>query len=197
MLAKNPSTPKFLDKGETCFSEICGTCDIIYRDLRSKGIGVEVCHAPIITPEEEDKLWQSGVLSITNPKALQRCVFFYVGKCFCVRGGQEQRTLGPSNFKFIANPSDDPNCVVYIEHSSKNWSGGLGDLRVENKEVSCHAVRENIPKCLVFLLDLYMKKLHKYAFEKDFLIFAQKHSLQKIQMHPSMKRLQLARTHFL
>ena len=43
-LAKNPSAPKFLDKGETCFSEIHGTCDTDYRDLRSKEKGAEVCH---------------------------------------------------------------------------------------------------------------------------------------------------------
>ena len=40
-LSKNPNAPKF---GETCFSEICGTCDTVYRDLCSKGIGAEVCH---------------------------------------------------------------------------------------------------------------------------------------------------------
>ena len=42
----------------------------------------------------------------------------------------------------------------YIEQGSKNPCGGLGDLQVENKEVPCHAVRENILKCLVFLLEL-------------------------------------------
>ena len=57
MLAKNPSTPKFLGKGETSFSEIHGTCDTIYRDLHSKGIEAEVFHAPVTTPEKEDKLW--------------------------------------------------------------------------------------------------------------------------------------------
>ena len=46
-LAKNPSAPKFLDKGETCFSKICGTCDIVYRELCSKGIGAQVCHTPV------------------------------------------------------------------------------------------------------------------------------------------------------
>ena len=43
---------------------------------------------------------------------------------------------------------------MYIEHGSKNWCGGLGDLQVKKKEVLCHAVRENIPNCLVLLLDL-------------------------------------------
>jgi len=32
------------------------------------------------------------------------------------------------------------------------------------KEVSCYTVRENLPKCLVFLLNLYRKKPLKCAF---------------------------------
>ena len=44
--------------------------------------------------------------------------------------------------------------VSCIEHGSKNWCAGLGDFRVENKEVPCYVVRKNILNCLVFLLDL-------------------------------------------
>ena len=83
--------PRFFKRVKHVSAKFCGTCDTIYKDLRSKGIGAEVCHAPVITPEEEDKLWQSSVLTLTNPKALQRCVLFYIGKPFCIRGGQEQR----------------------------------------------------------------------------------------------------------
>ena len=38
--------------------------------------------------------------------------------------------------------------VSCIEHGSKNRRGGLGDLRVKNKEVLCHAAREKNPKLL-------------------------------------------------
>ena len=82
---------------------------------------------------------------------------FHIGKCFCVRGGQEQRNLGPSHFRFLTNPGCDPHCVIYEEHGSKNHPGGLKDLRVDNKTVPCHAMPEQSPKCLVFLLNLYIK----------------------------------------
>lgn len=121
-------------------------------------------------------MWRSSVLSIANPKALQRAVFYYIGKCLCIRSGQEQRCLGPSNFKFIADPDCDPHCVVYVEHGSKNRPGGLKDFRVENKEVTHYAVPENAPQCLVFLLNLYVKKLPKYAFESDILYLRPKRS---------------------
>ena len=84
ILAKNPSTSKFVDSAEACFWEIHGNCNTIYRDLCSKGIGVEVCHTCY------QKKWLYSVLSVTNSKTLQRCVFFYVGKYFCIRGQQKQ-----------------------------------------------------------------------------------------------------------
>ena len=53
----------------------------------------------IITPLEEDKLWDCGIFGISDPKSLQRRVcFFYIGKRFCLLGGEEQRCLGSSQF---------------------------------------------------------------------------------------------------
>ena len=37
------------------------------------------------------------------------------------------------------------------------------------EQVTYHAVPEEIPKCLVFLLNKYLAKLPKYAFEQDIL----------------------------
>ena len=64
--------------------------------------------------------------------------------------------------------ASDPHCVFYEEHGSRNHPGGLKDLRVENKSVPCFTVTENVSKCLVFILNLYMKRLPSYAFIEDF-----------------------------
>ena len=58
MLVKNPSAVM----SDTSFRK----CDTVHRELCSKLIGVEVFDAPVITPEEEDKLWLSSVLSLTT-----------------------------------------------------------------------------------------------------------------------------------
>ena len=165
MLNKNPSAPKFLDHSRSEFHSIHGTCDTVYRQLHSQGVGTEVRRTPIITPEEEEKLWSTGVVGCTNPKNLQRAVFYYVGKCFCVRGGEEQRKLGPSQFLRSTNP----DCYTYVERGSKNRSGGLDQLRLENKCVPCIAVPEKTPQCFVFLLDMYLRKLPQKAIEMDVL----------------------------
>ena len=165
MLDANPDAPRFMDRQESCFRDLTRTCDSVYRDLHSKGVGTSVRHTSIFSSEDEAKLWETGVLADTSPKSLQRAVFYYIGKRFCIRGGEEQRKLGPSQFLRTENP----DCYTYVEHGSKNRNGGIGQVRQENKCVHCYSVPDKAPQCLVFLLDLYFSKLPKYAFEKDIL----------------------------
>ena len=112
VLEVTPDSPRFFDQSDNTFRELRRSCDTVYRELRSQGIGTEVNHTPIINMNEEQKLWDTGVLSVNSPVGLQRAVFFYVGKR---RGGEEQRKLGPSQFKRSFNP----DCYTFIEHGSK------------------------------------------------------------------------------
>ena len=79
--------------------QLHGTLDSYFNKLHSQGVGRRVKHAEIISTEEEDQLWESGVLNTTTPKGLQNPVFHAVGKIFCLRGGQEQRALKLSQFQ--------------------------------------------------------------------------------------------------
>ena len=81
--------------------------------------------------EDENKLWETGSIGTSIPKALQRAVFFYIGKRFNIREGDEHRGLGPSQFR----RSSDPDCYTYVEHGSKNRAGGVAKLHIENKVV--------------------------------------------------------------
>ena len=157
----NIDTPNFIDKGDRRFRELHGVVESVLCDLRRNGIGAEVKHAPVISPEEEEQLWASGTLGIDTPSKLQRSVFFYLGKVCCIRGGEEQRNLKPSQFKRQTNPDR----YLYIENGSKNNSGA--NLKVPNKVVPIYAVPAQKQRCLVYLLDVYLSKLPKYAFESD------------------------------
>ena len=182
MLDCAPDAPKFMDQKDVRFRDIRGTCDTVFH---SKGVGADTRHTPIITADEEDRLWSSGVFSDDNPQSLQYAVFFYVGKVFCIRGGEEQRRLGPSQLV----RSNDPDCYTYIEHGSKNRTGGLLQLRVDNKTVPCYAIPESSPRCLVHLLDTYLAKLPSLAFEKDILYLRPKASTPKYPKEPWYNRM--------
>jgi hypothetical protein len=78
---------KFMDKKNSNFRDFHRACDSVYRQLHAGGVGVVVHHSKAFSVEEEDLFWNKGIMSDSNPVRLQRAVFFYVGKHFCLRGG--------------------------------------------------------------------------------------------------------------
>ena len=163
MLENNPNASKFCNSHNTDFRDLTRTCDSVYRKLHSDGVGTVVKHTPTFSIEDENKLWETGSIGTSTPKLLQRAVFFYIGKRFCIRGRDKQQGLGPSQFR----RSSDPDCYTYVEHGSKNRVGGVAKLRIENKVVPCYSVPEDGEKCLVSLLDTNLNKLPGFAFDKD------------------------------
>ena len=109
-----PSCPNILDRKDPRFRDFHGACKVVFRRLHQSGGGTDVQHTAVINHEEEDKLWSSGILNVTEPKGLQQAVFYYVGKVYCIRGGEEQRCLKPSQFV----RSSDPDGYTYTEHGS-------------------------------------------------------------------------------
>ena len=87
--------------------------------LRSVGVGREVKHARVLTKDDEEKLWQSGVMDTKTPKALQNAAFFIVRKMFSLRGGVELRNVKTSQIKKESNPDR----YVYTENVAKNGNG--------------------------------------------------------------------------
>ena len=89
----------------------------------------------------------------------------------CGCGGGAENV--PPNEKTAPTSSPKPKKVRLslqkprFERVSDEDMGGLGQLNVENKQVTGYATPDNQPRCIVFLLDKYFLKLPKYAFEKD------------------------------
>ena len=71
-----------------------------------------------------------------------------MGKVCCLRGGDEHRELKISQFK----PTVDPDKYTYTENGSKNRSGGMAQLNLQNKVVPINSVPQHWPRCLVHLL---------------------------------------------
>ena len=76
------------------------------------GVGAEVKHTSLISTEEENELWEKGVLGIDTPEALLNAVFYLNGKYFCLRGGKEHRSLKISQVV----RHDNPVHYVYTEN---------------------------------------------------------------------------------
>ena len=153
--------PNFMNRKDPQFRELTGAIQVKFRELREQGVGAVVKHASVVTPAEESIFWERQVIGDHSPVALQRAVFFYVGKVFCLRGGEEQRSLKPSQFVRTTNP----DCFTYVENGSKNHSGV--NPKQSNKVVPVYACPAQRPRWLVYLLDLYFSKFPTKAKEMD------------------------------
>ena len=160
-----------MDRKNTRFRELTGAMQVRFRELRKAGVGAVVKHAPIVTPEEEDLLWSSEIMGVHSPLALQRAVFYYVGKTFCLRGA-EHRDLKISQFV----RSEQPDSYNYIENGSKNITGV--STKTANKVVPVYSSPEARPRCLVYLLDLYLSKLPPKAIQLDLFYLRPKKSAE-------------------
>ena len=139
------------------------TLDNLFKSLRSKVVGSTTSATESISAEEEDLLWSSAVLNTDTPNGLVRAAFFVVGKCFCLRGGQEHRQLRLSQLQRL----HDPDWYVYHEHSSKNKQGGIQQLRLDHKLMTIVANKAAKERCPVFVLDTYISKLPEEAKKND------------------------------
>ena len=144
------------------------TLDAYYRKLHKNGIGCATKKTELLTREDEEKLWQTGVLNPDTPQGLLKCVFFLNGRNFCLRGGAEHRDLKLSQLKreVVQVNGTAKVCYTYIEYVSKNRSGGLKQLKMENKIVRQYE-SERIDRCHVLLLDKYIQHLPSEAKKKD------------------------------
>ena len=85
-----------------------------------------------MNPDDERKLWTSGVSNLSMPTGLLRAVFFYNGKNFCLKGGQEQRNLTLSQVRKETSVVDGKELSLYVhcEFGSKNRQSGLSSLNL-------------------------------------------------------------------
>ena len=79
---------------------------------------------------------------------------------FCLRGGVEHRELKVTQLERTFKP----NGYIYHEYVSKNRPETYQKLHLQSKRVPNYACPDAGEQCLVFLLDLYLKKLQKDVF---------------------------------
>ena len=108
------------------------------KRLQRKGLGSRKRQAQVLTIENEEKLWKSGLLGDSNPKQL-----------LALRSGREHRQLrfNPCQIEVVEKDDERPY-LKYIEDISKNKPGGLKGRKLKQKEVCHYANVENPGRCL-------------------------------------------------
>ena len=133
-----------------------------------KALACSINHTETLTDEDEEKLWQSGVLNPDTPQGLLNCVFFLNGKNFCLRGGAEHRDLKISQLKRPVVKLTGKYVVryTYTQHVFKNRAGGLKQIKQASKIVHQYESTD-LNRCHVLLLNKYLSKLPREAYQRD------------------------------
>ena len=100
------------------------TLDGEMKRLRSTGLGVRPKRAEPITVNEENLMWEKGLLGSDSPQVLLHTMVYLCGLNFALRSGQEHRDLQLSQIELVEH-TDQPPYLVYTENISKNNRGGL------------------------------------------------------------------------
>ena len=104
------------------------TLDARMKQLHSSGIGVSQKQAEPITPNKEERLWQSGQLGGVSSQSLFNTVFYYNCKLFGMRAMDEHRSLKCSSFHLATREIS----AIY-GRSSKTLAGGLRQRNIDSK----------------------------------------------------------------
>ena len=75
----------FLDEKDFAFSSFRKVLDSKMKELLSRGIGTEIKQAPAVLPQDEEKIWDTGVFGLSSAESLQHTMYFYCCKLFGLR----------------------------------------------------------------------------------------------------------------
>ena len=102
------------------FAELWGVLDAEMKRLKSAGIGSQKRQAEPLTPEEEERLWEKGILGDHSPQALLNAVFYFNGIYFALRSGDEHRRLRYKDSQIqVFERHGERSYLLYVEDVSK------------------------------------------------------------------------------
>jgi len=124
------------------------TLDAEMKRLSVMGMGMKKQVQPI-GAQEDERLWQLGLLGDHSAQALVDTIVFQMGLFFALRSGQEHRRLHHANsqVKLFEPPSGRPH-LVYQENKSKT---GIKHMKKMPKQVTQYANLSDPSRCVVRL----------------------------------------------
>ena len=127
------------------------------KRLQSLGVGATKRQAETLTEDEEEILWEKGLLGDATPQTLLDTMVFCCGLFFALRSGKEhhrQLRNHPCQVKVVERPRERAY-LEYTEDLSKNHPGGLKGRQIKPKVVRHHANTQRPERCFVSLFKRY------------------------------------------
>ena len=104
------------------------------KRLQSLGLGSQRRQAEPLTTEDEEMLWEKGLLGDATPQTLLDTMVFCNGLYFALRSGREHRQLKMNPWQIeLDEPCDDRPYLKYTEDISKNRPGGIKGRKINQR----------------------------------------------------------------
>ena len=84
------------------------------------GVGSTVKQAEPLREDQEQKLWNLGLLGEDSHSVLLNTMVFLIGKNFSLRSGREHRNLKFSQLTLVPGTDREPEKLVYVSFGEKN-----------------------------------------------------------------------------
>ena len=123
----------FLDEKDFAFCSFRKVLDSKMKELLSRGIGTEIKQAPAVLPQDEEKIWDTGVFGQNSSESLQYTMYFYNCKLFGLRAYDEHRDLTCEQFE-IGRDSIG-KYIHFVGKATKTFKGGLADKELKTKDI--------------------------------------------------------------
>ena len=167
MRSLNPSCPNFLHPSNQTFKPLHDSLVNVLHEIQTSDAVTEARSAEPFSAEEEERLWDLGVLSTHTPKGLLRAVYYLNAKNFRIFGANAHRTLKLSQIKRQLSPQR----YVYTPSATDlgtEQSGVMLMMKKKNKDtIVVNSSVEKGNRCHVRVLDVYLQKIPPEAFERD------------------------------
>lgn len=115
----------FFKCDDPTFAGFYKALDCRMRELTNEGVGLEKKSASPVLVTDEKQFWDTGVFSMDSDVGLSNAVFYYNGKVFGLRGGNEHIGLLAEQFSFGYDTANQRKFVKYTPRIRKNAQGGL------------------------------------------------------------------------
>ena len=159
------------------FQDARTVVDNISKERTKANVGVLRRQASVISYENENELWEKGILGESTPVKLRNSVLFLLGINLLLRAVDEHYQLRhempteKSQLQFERN-SNGTKCLVFREDSwTKTHDGGIKDMKAERKIVWIYP-NPNVTRCTVRLVEKYLSLCPAYYTKSNFYLQA-------------------------
>ena len=151
---------KLLDDARFCAMKF--TLDGLMKERCAAGLGQNVCQPQVLTIEDENYLWDHGILGVDHPEQLVQTLLYVFGLSCALHAGKEHHQLkspSPNSQFTILTDREAAHFLRYQEDVGlKTNKGGLKHRKYNGKVVNIYPAPDPA-RCPVAIFLSYNSKL--------------------------------------